>query len=194
MRRLPHIAALLAVLCFMVHTRIIAAEDKPRDTVKILESKDFWGTAGKKGGRKWAALERKQLEELKSSSRNARLRLRANKILVDLAGNARYREEDEAAVVAGFHYLEDNLQIKPIQKLVEKQGFTHYTVSMKNEGTQWFLIEHVELKGFNGGVNLKVDEEAITEMKSWARSPLPNSNSSLEAVFLARRVSGLRWP
>jgi hypothetical protein len=158
---------LLATWFCVVPSFIFAADDGPNNIVKVLESKDFWETAGKKDGRKWTAEELKQLENFNSSNQKAMLRLRANKVLVDLAGHGRYRQQDEAVVSAGFRYLEEKLQEKPVKKLIAEQGFTHYTISKKTDGTQWFLIEHVETGGFNGGLNLKVDEEDITDMQSW---------------------------
>lgn len=171
---------LLAVFCsaisLAVNIQIVHAGDcQAEDIVKVLKAKDFWDKDGKTAGREWADAERKQLAELKSSSKDAVVRLRANKVLVDLAGNSRFGARDETVALAGFRYLEGRLKEAPVQELCAEQGFTHYVVSTKNDGSVWFLIEHVESAGFNGGLNLSWDvkKKVITSMQSWGEVPAP---------------------
>jgi len=159
-------------LLFAANARSVRADgDQPSDVAAILKAKDFWDTTGKAGGRKWTEGEKKQLEILKSMSKDSLVRLRANKMLVDLGNKGRIvgGPEAEIALIGGFRYLETILPSIPVHCLCVQHGFTHY-VSNKN-GV--FLLEHVEARGFNGGLNLKWDfaKKAVVEIKSWGDVP-----------------------
>ncbi len=167
------VATCSLALLLGVNPRSVHADgDKPGDISEILKAKDFWDKAGKKDGRKWTDAEKKQLDDFKSTSKDAVIRLRANKVLVDLAGNARFggAKDDEAVVIGCFRHLEKELATLPVKTLCTQQGFTHYG---DGGGSNVLLIEHVQPGGFNGGLNLKWDSEkkAVVEMKSWGDVP-----------------------
>ena len=54
------------------------------------------------------------------------LRLRANKVLVDLTGKSK-TDGDEDAVAGCFRYLEKELGSAPVKQLCVEVGFTHYS-------------------------------------------------------------------
>ncbi|MCE9604658.1 MAG: hypothetical protein K8U03_07110 [Planctomycetia bacterium] len=147
-----------------------ANDDKPGDVSEILKAEDFWSTTGKQNGRTWTDSEKRQLEELKTTSKDGVIRLRANKVLVDLAGNSRI-DGYEDAVTDCFRYLEKQLGSAPVKQLCAEVGFTHYGIGTGTNGV--FLIEHVDgnPKGFNGGLNLTWDREkkTVTGVKSWGK-------------------------
>ena len=78
-------------------------------------------------------------------------------------------------VAASFRYLEERLAQQSVQTLCAEQGFTHYTVSQRGDGTILFLIEHVDAQGFNGGLNLAWNggTQAIETMQAWGAVPAP---------------------
>ena len=133
---------------------------------KMLRARNFYETSAE---RKFTDDEIKQVEALAAGSKDEKIRVRAQKVLVDHAGKG--RGKDEAAVLAAFKYLENNLAAPQVKKLLVEQGFTHYTVAAKGaDGSQMFLIEHVSTpQGFNGGLNLRYDPKTkvIVEMKAW---------------------------
>ncbi len=145
------------------------ADDKPaKELVQTLQARDFWQNAGRKGVRKWTEEEAKQLRALADTSKDPSIRLRARKVLVDLSGNSRYAAGDEAIVVVAFRLLERQLDKPTVRTLCVDKGFTHYTVS-QGPGGKCLLIEHVQHRGFNGGLNLLWDakKQTIVEIKSW---------------------------
>ena len=167
MRSLFLIAGVLCVSFLTQSLPLRAGEEKTDDVAKILNAKNFWDKAGKKDGRQWTAAEKTQLEKLKTESKDAVVRLRANKVLVDLAANGRLVGKDaETLVIECFRHLEKELANAAVKKLCAEQGFTHYIGTV---GNGVFLIEHVQLRGFNGGLNLKWDSatNSVVEMESW---------------------------
>jgi hypothetical protein len=159
----------IALFLLTVPASARAAETKLADVEKILHDKDFWDKAGRRADRKWTDEEQKHLQELKSSSKDPLLRLRANKILLDLSGAGKYTRDQEPIVLGAFRSLEKNLSLLPVKILCVDQGFTHFSVGTTATGESVFLIEHVEARGFNGGLNLKWDgkNKAVVEVKPW---------------------------
>ena len=85
--------AILVSVCLVFTTavpKVVPAQPEKDDVASVLGRKDFWEKAGTKDGRKWSEAERKELEELQASSKDAVIRLRANKVLTDLAGRSRF--------------------------------------------------------------------------------------------------------
>ena len=83
--------AILVSVCLVFTTanpKIVPAQPEKNDVASVLGRNDFWDKAGAKDGRKWSEADRKELEQIQSTSKNAVLRLRANKVLTDLAGQA----------------------------------------------------------------------------------------------------------
>jgi hypothetical protein len=175
MRSLP--ASLLPLVGCAFFVAVVSptrADDKrPSGVAELLKAKDFWQTTGLRDGRKWTDGEVEQLRGLVATSPDAVVRLRGDKILADLDKKGRFGAKQEAIVTAGFRYLEKNLKTAPVKTLCVEQGLTHYTVSTKSDGTLWLLVEHVESKGFNGGLNLKWDgtKKDITKMEAWGNVP-----------------------
>ena len=168
--------ALLVAACLVlaaVNPRIEPAQPEKNDVASILNRKDFWEKAGSKDGRKWTDAERKELEKLRKTSNDFSIRLRANKVLTDLAGKSRFSADDASLVTAGFRYLEQRLDQAPARTLCVDQGFTHYTAGTRADGSGLFLIEHVEGQGFNGGLNLVWNggTQAIESMQPWGGVP-----------------------
>ena len=149
-----------------------AGDDKP-GVVDVLKAKDFWDKAGKKDGRKWTDAEQKQLEDLKSSSKEAVVRLRANKVLVDLAGKSRYEAQDEALVAAGFQYLEGKLNEAEVKELCAEKGFTGYALEQPLKRFKFLVVERVEKEGKSGGLFLlwDTDTNVIMDMQFWTAAP-----------------------
>ncbi|WP_254507625.1 hypothetical protein [Anatilimnocola floriformis] len=141
------------------------------DVLAVLKSKDFYEAAGKQGGRVWSEEDLKQLAALKSAiDAEPMLRLRANKVLVDVAAKARLNTgpADEHIVVAGFRHLETNLKQAKVKELLDG-GFTHYHISRRDDdGRLLFLIERVG-KTPSGGLNLEWDpvKKEIIKMTGW---------------------------
>jgi hypothetical protein len=146
------------------------ADDKSSDTQKVLMAKNFWDKDGTQGGRKWSEAEQAQLAELSRKSEDAVVRLRASKVLIELAGRAKYNvgKDDDAIAVAGFRYLEANLQNPQVKKMLD-EGITHYHVSPNTtQGGIWVLIETLGRKP-SGGLNLRwdADGKSVVEMVAW---------------------------
>lgn len=160
-------------LCGLLPGQADAQESGRNEVALLLQSRDFWDTAGRQGGRQWTRAEERQLADLQFSSQNPVTRLRANKVLVDLASNGRVKDKtDEAAVIACFQYLEEQLATRPVKTLCADQGFTHYFGPLRSGGT--FLIEHVGTRRFNGGLNLHWDagKQTVAGMKAWGEVPV----------------------
>jgi hypothetical protein len=166
--RLMTLVKLLVVGCCLVRFQFaLAADERPDELARILTAKDFWETAGRSGGQKWTDAEQKQLRVIQAESTNPVTRLRANKVLVDLADTGRVKDKaDEAKVIECFRYLESHVADGAVNKLCANEGFTHYSGPARSGGT--FLIEHVS-PGFNGGLNLKWDaaKTSVGEVKAW---------------------------
>jgi hypothetical protein len=168
--------ALLVAACLALaaaNPKIEPAQAEKNDVASVLGRKDFWEKAGARNGRMWTDEERKELERLRKTSNDFSIRLRANKVLTDLAGKSRFPAEDAALVTAGFRYLEQRLDQAPARTLCVEQGFTHYTAGSRADGSGLFLIEHVEGNGFNGGLNLVWNggTQAIESMQAWGGVP-----------------------
>ncbi len=105
-----------------------------------------------------------------ANSRDNTLRVRAQKILVEQSG--RGKGANVPVVAAGFEYLEQHFDHPGVKGLLLDEGFTHYTASTGAGGQPWFLIEHVQSGGYNGGLNLRYDpaQKKIVEMKVWGRT------------------------
>jgi hypothetical protein len=168
-------AALVAVCLLLdaANPKVVPAQPEKNDVASILGRADFWEKAGARNGRKWTDDERKELENLRKTSKDFSIRLRANKVLTDLAGQSRFSDEDAALVAASFRYLEQRLDQPPARTLCIEQGITHYTAGMRADGSGLFLIEHVEGQGFNGGLNLVWNggTQAIESMQAWGAVP-----------------------
>jgi hypothetical protein len=163
------LAAGLTALLTLSHA--FAGEGKTGDVRDVIQAKDFWDKDGKKGGRKWSGAEQAQLAELKTASKDDVIRLRASRVLVELAGKAGYyniAKDDDAVAVAGFRYLEANVENAHVQKMLN-EGITHYSVSLNTKrGCVCMLVESLGNKS-SGGLNLYWDAEKkeIVEMQAW---------------------------
>ncbi len=110
------------------------------------------------------------MAELRTASKDDVIRLRASRVLVELAGKASYNvdKDDYAVAVAGFQYLEANVKNAQVKKMLD-EGITHYHVSLNTtRGGVWLLIESLGRKP-SVGLNLRWDAEkkAIVEMEAW---------------------------
>ena len=183
-------SAVFALLMALSPSSSPADEPPPKGVLEILQAQDFWEKAGQRDGRKWTDDEVKQLRELEKSGKEAVVRLRACKILVDVGdkrpknenrieiikiagGNKAPIKSENAIVTAAFRHLEKHIESAAVKKLCVEKGFTNYAVSTQTDGTTKFLIERVHLKDFNGGLNLRWDEQKkeIVEMKAWGDVP-----------------------
>jgi hypothetical protein len=142
----------------------------------LLQQKDFWTNAGKLHGRKWTPEEEQQLHKTWAAARDPVVRLRANKVLVDLANQGK-SDGDEAFVAANFSQLEAKLAEPSIKVLCAETGFTHYFSNRGQKGV--FLIEHVNAANpTSGGLNLYWDEKLkkLEKMKAWGFARVAEQN------------------
>ena len=169
MFRLTSLSILPALFSFgaiALAVPIPRATDKPLTVEETLKTKDFYDKPFK-----FSDDDLKQIEKLSDESKDPIVRVRARKIVVDRAGNGRDSNPD--LTKAAFKYLESKLDFPGVKALLVEQGFSHYTTSAKADGSSWFLIEHVAVRGFNGGINLKYDstKKQIVEMQAWGAVP-----------------------
>jgi hypothetical protein len=142
----------------------------------LLQQKDFWTNAGKLNGRKWSPEEEQQLHKTWAAARDPVVRVRANKILVDLANQGK-SDGDEDFVAANFQRLEEKLQEPSVKILCADTGFTHYFSNRGQKGV--FLIEHVTaMNPASGGLNLYWDEaqKKLEKMKAWGFARVAEQN------------------
>lgn len=103
-------------------------------------------------GQKWSPEDEQQFHKIWDAARNPVVRLRANKVLVDLANHGR-SDGDEAFVAANFAQLEAELAEPSVKILCADAGFTHYLSNRGQNGV--FLIERVTTTNpVSGGLNL----------------------------------------
>mgnify|MGYP006969367621 CR=1 FL=1 len=166
------LAAMSAVLFTATRSAPAANQNKAQTPTMAerLSADDFWTTAGKDALAKWSDDQLAELRKL-SASDNAVVRLRANKLLVDHAGNGRLNVGPGSADIAAaaFRFLESHLDNPSVKDLCIKQGFAHYHVSHAGGGGAVFLIEHVGAGGFNGGINLRWNEtnHTVARFEVW---------------------------
>jgi hypothetical protein len=153
------------------------ASDKAAAAIlDLLQQKDFWTNSGKANGRRWTPEEEQQLHKIWNATRDPIVRLRANKVLVDLAGQGK-SDGDEAFVAANFAQLEAKLAEPSIKLICADTGFTHYYSNRGQKGV--FLIEHVHADSpTNGGLNLSWDEklQKLEKMKAWGFARVAEQN------------------
>jgi hypothetical protein len=159
----------LSSLAVLFGVSVVLAVPTPKAETsmeKTLKSKDFYDK-----GLEISDAEMVQVAALANESKDPLVKVRARKLVVEQAGNG--RNGDAELTKAAFKYLEDNLKNASVKALLVDQGFSHYTTSARNDGTTWFLIEHVQAQGFNGGLNLRYDaqKKQIVEMKAWGAVP-----------------------
>lgn len=150
-------------------------EAPPKSIVERLSAKDFWDTLGSQPSPTWTDAETTALRNLATTSNDPVIRLRANKLLVDAAGNGRLNTGAGAAAIAtaAFRYLEDHLDNPSVKDLCANRGFTHYHVSHSGGNSTAFLIERVG-KDFNGGINLRWNEtnQTVARFEVWGQVAL----------------------
>jgi hypothetical protein len=160
----------VSVLALLILPHAFAGEGKSGDVRDVIQARDFWDTDGKLGGRKWSDAEQARLAELKTASSDDVLRLRASRVLAELAGNVSYNvgKDDDAVAVAGFRYLEADVKNAQVKRMLDA-GITHYHVSLNTtQGGVWLLIEGVGHKP-SGGLNLRwnAEKKTIVAMEAW---------------------------
>jgi hypothetical protein len=144
--------------------------------MRMLSADDFWA---KDGATTKHAFDAQTLDELKKLSETAdrpAIRIRAHKLLCDVAEHTRIapgmNDADAARAVAiSFEYLETHLADPAIAKYAPQAGFSHLTVgSTSGAGPTWLLMETVGNRpGFNGGLNIRYDLKTskVQEVKHW---------------------------
>lgn len=120
--------------------------------------------------RSWSAREVALLSQLSVADENPVIRLRASKLLIELAGSGRATAEDLPIVVAAFRYIEQHPDDPTISRLLASPRMTHYTTSRQSNGSVWFLIESVHSAN-RGGLNFRWDAEKkqVELVKGWGR-------------------------
>lgn len=160
---------LLLLACAAPLLFATAAETAPKPDrlllTTTLAAEDFWEHEPAKA---WTAGEVTLLEEMAASSESPVIRIRATKLLIDLAGGGRATAKDTPIVAAGFRYLEQHLKDPAIIRFLAAPRMTHYTVSRQTDGSSWFLLETVQSPN-SGGLNFRWDAEKkqIELAKSW---------------------------
>jgi hypothetical protein len=165
-------------LCLSFLCATANAQEQPTPARQILTAKDFWETTGQKNDHVFDEAVQGELRNIALDEQSKpELRLRAGKLLCDLAGHTRLSTEFPAkhaarAMTAGMKYLEANLADATVRKFAPQLGFTHLAISQKSTDAEgmWFLIESVE-PARNGGLNLRVDPTTwkVTQVEHWGK-------------------------
>jgi hypothetical protein len=146
-----------------------AAENPPAleraKLATVLAEKGFWD---KQPDTIWNAREVAALDDLADSGDSPAVRLRATKLLIDVAGGGRATAKELPIVAAGFRYIEQHLQDPAILRMLAAPRMTHYTVSSQADGSVWFLLELARSPD-GGGLNFRWDAEKkqMELVKSW---------------------------
>lgn len=147
-----------------------AAENTPQQESarleRVLAAKQFWV---KPPDSSWTPREVGLLSQLAVSSHEAVVRLRATKLIIDLAGNGSATAEQAPIATAAFRYLEEHADQPSVARLLASPRLTHYTVSTKDDGSIWVLLESMATGANRGGLNLKWDKDAgqIATLTAW---------------------------
>ncbi len=168
MNKVPLLLCLCAALAapvFADPADSTSRQDRER-LEQTLAAEQFWAQPPKTP---WTAREAAIFSEIAASASEPAVRLRARKILIDLAGNGRATAEQLPMVAAAFRHLERNAAQPAIARLLAGPGLTHYTVSTKGDGSRWVLVESTAPESNRGGINLRLNAEGteILLMEAW---------------------------
>lgn len=154
------------------------AEEQQTPALKVVTAKDFWDTTGHENEHTLNEAMHTELQNIATNGQaKPELRLRAGKLLCDLAGHNRHAPEFAAehaaqAMTVGMKYLESNFGDETVRKFSPELGFTHLSISRKSDDPagMWFLIESVE-PARNGGLNLRIDPATwkVTKVEHWGK-------------------------
>lgn len=142
----------------------------------LLQAPDFWSRTGARvshpaiSDRDLAAI-----RELAGTAQDPVVRIRARKILADVAGHTRYSQQVPEgqvleAVEAGFWYLETHLDDKTVAQFHPESGFSHVTVSPRSgDGAVWLLIEAAGGSSYAGGLNIRYQptSKTVDKVEHW---------------------------
>lgn len=170
-------------------TIVLGAAAQPADTAKetvpstapaavlVLSSSDFWSNLGSSAGDHQKDMpSQAELQRIAAGHDKAAIRLRAWKLLCDLAGHTHLQadlsgEEPQRVTAVAFTWLEGHLSDAEVAKYSPQSGFAHLTLSVRpGDDAVWVLLETVQLPpGFNGGLNFRYDRKtnAISSCDRW---------------------------
>ncbi|MBM4156495.1 MAG: hypothetical protein FJ221_15925 [Lentisphaerae bacterium] len=133
---------------------------------QVLSSKEFWV---KPPSTSWNPHEVALLSQLAACSHEPAVRLRATKLIIDLAGNGYSTPQQAPIVIAAFRYIEERADQPAVARLLASPRLTHYTVSTKEDGSVWVILESMATGSNRGGVNLEWDKDRaqIASLTAW---------------------------
>ncbi len=105
-------------------------------------------------------------------SSGGKARLRAQKAAVEAAGKGRATPEQALQVEAAFRFLEQQAAQPVVVRLLSGPGITHYTVSRRDDGSEWVLLESISGAQNRGGLNLRWDAAKGEIVSMWAWGPI----------------------
>jgi len=163
----------IPIACLIFPAFVLFNANEPGDLQQTLLATDYWENVDKQKRKKWSDPEKARLEELSRNSNDKKVRLRASKLIVEFAGNASLNVgvDDAAIAIAGFRFLEANLDNPHVKKMLET-GITHYHVSSNTtRGGVWFLVESLGIK-HSCGINLRWDSssKSMVEIVAWGEA------------------------
>jgi beta-lactamase regulating signal transducer with metallopeptidase domain/Ca2+-binding EF-hand superfamily protein len=146
--------------------------------VDRLSQADFWQTLGGRAVADWKADQATLKAVAADAQATPASRLRAHRLLVELAGNLRVAPGIQPAtatrsLAAAMAHLEANADDAEIRKFAAHRGFTHVSVARKDGDAAniWVLIESIELAR-RGGLNVAVDEATgkVVSVSHWGKA------------------------
>lgn len=160
---------ILAIVCTFAFRGLGADATPQQDRAHLeqsLAAKEFWTKAP---NATWTPHEVALLSQLAVASHNSAVRLRATKLIIDLAGNGSSTQQQASMVVACFRHLEEHTEQPIVARLLAGPLLTHYTVSAKADGSVWVLLESVATGANRGGINMQWDAEKaqVGSLSSW---------------------------